>query len=272
MYFGNELIQKELYNLYDNQFESTLLEKQWQEIYYAAESSIELFYDMEDPNKNKYTLYSFTSSELKNRLFDAAIAKTTVGMATTQYWAWSDAVNLYFSKNSGQMIELNGNRFRGKILTDEVRKELISLYAIILQEKVIGAIKHVENGADGYKQFMLERLANTEERFIRRSLTEDMSFVLSTRANTLEDQLKAEVLEMLLYLAALFGSKRFNMFQHLGAMYSLYNGGREPKDPLDPRTKETTFYKIISLIDEWRAECSKIKVIEKLLATVEDPF
>ena len=273
MYFGTEAIQTELEALYDNQFESTLLERQWHEIYYAAESDAGLFDDMTNVKKNAYQLYSFTSSDLKNRLFDAAIAKTTVGVATTQYWAWSDAVNLYYQKYNGQMLDINGNRFRSKYITDEVRKELISLYAIVLQEKVIGAIKQVENGADGYKRFMLERLANgSEKRFVLQALQEDMAFVLPGKENTAENQLKGEVISMLFYLATLFSRNRFNMFQHLGAMYSLYNGGREPKDPLHPDTKDTMFYRIVSLVDEWRAECSKTKTVVNKAVAVEDPF
>ena len=93
---------------------------------------------------------------------------------------------------------------------------LISLYAIVLQEKVIGAIKHVENGADGYKRFMLERLANgSEKRFVLQALQEDMAFVLPGKENTPENQLKGEVISMLFYLATLFSRNRFNMFHHL---------------------------------------------------------
>lgn len=80
------------------------------------------------------------------------------------------------------------------------------------------------------------------------------------------------VISLLFYLAILFSRNRFNMFQHLGAMYSLYNDGREPKDPLHPDTKDTMFYRIVSLVDQWRAECSKTKTAVNKAVAVEDPF
>lgn len=260
--------------MYDNQFESTLFEAEWEKIYYAAESDAGLFDDMLNPKKNQYELYSFTTVNLKNRMFDAAIAKTTVGVATTQYWAWSDAVTLYYNRLNGKRITINGETFTLKKMSNDVRKELISFYAIILQELVIGAIKHVENGSQGYQRFMLERMAQSNERrYILAALQESVPFMLpNSREETSENQLKAEVLQFMFYIATLFSKTRLDLFGDLGQLYSQYNGGKAPTKELNPLVNETTFYQIISLIDTWKADCVKPKVDKAVLKSVEAPF
>ena len=272
IYFGSERVQKWIEDNIDNQFETTQIEKEWQKIYYAAESDSSLFDDMLVPEKSKYKLYHFNSNDLKNRLFDAAIAKTTVGMGTTQYWAWSDAVSVYYSHLQGKRIKINGEYVTLARMNKEVRNELISLYAIILQEAVIGAIKHVENGAQGYQKFLLERMAqNSEKRSILNALRESLPFVLPGKEDTKENRLKGETLKMLFYVAALFSRTRLNLFSDLGAMYSMYNGGKQPDHELNPMIKQTTFYKIVSLIDEWREECTVHKSTSKMVI-LDDPF
>ena len=71
------------------------------------------------------------------------------------------------------------------------------------------------------------------------------------------DVLKADVLNMLFYTTALFSSSRLDYFSELQRMYSHYNGGKELDEPLSDIIKETTFYNIISVIDEWKREYSE---------------
>lgn len=267
-YFGNVSIQEELARLYDNQFESTTLELKWERQYYLDESDGSLFDKMLDPSKNKYELYNFSAHEFKERLFDAALAKVTVGIATVNFWAWSDAVYLYQSHFADTVQELGGKRVHLKGISDEVVRELISMYAIILQERVIGAIKHMESGAMSYAKYGLERLGSGNEwRSIEREIYETFPF-MKTPESAEEKNMYVDLLYFLQIISALFSRSRLNLFTSLQNMYRIYNGGQDVKDPLADVVKETPFYRIISILDEWREEL----VVSKSKVVINDPF
>lgn len=268
VFFGNLEIQNAIANNYDKQFESTFVEQEWQKQYYLDESDSSLFEDMKT---GVYKLYNFTSSDLKNRLIDSSIAKTTVGVGTVQYWLWSDAVNLYYSKYSGQIIELSGQKFKLKTMSNEIRKELISLYACILQTSVIGAIKHIEGGSNSYQKFLLEQIAvNSNKNFILNSLKNEYKFIYPNGKNDPENNLKNEIINMLFYVSALFSKTRLDLFSSFGAVYSLYNGGKIPTIDISDETKKTVFYNIINVIDEWRSKCKDSTTNTSVV--IEDPF
>jgi hypothetical protein len=277
IYFGDAGIQECIKSHYYDQFETTQVESEWEHLYYLDESDASLMVDMQDPIKNRYCLYEFSSVDLKDRLFDASLAKNTVGMGTTQFWTWSDAVNLYYNEYSGRMKVVNGERMRMMRMSDEVRKELISAYAIILQMRVIGAIKHMEGGSKSYQLFMLENLGNIANKpKVIKEIQSDLAF-LHPRSSDSDRMkvMKTEMIQLIFYISSLFREKGLGLFKNLGEMYGLYNKGEKLPDGkvLSDEIKLTSFYEIVSIIDSWRdeAQASQKLLIEKL-KTTESPF
>lgn len=270
VYMGNIALQQELSAIYDDQFLSTDLEANWHKEYYLAESNSKVFKDMQDPAKNKYQLYNFSSMQFKDRLFDAGIAKGTVGIATTNFWAWSDAVYLYEREYSGTYQTMSGKKIFMKPISVEVRNELISLYALILQERVISAIKHVDNGANGYAKYGLERLAlGNDWPSIEREVYDTFPF-MKEASDIDKKNLYLEVMYFFKMISSLFGKGRLDVFSNLNRMYQHYNGGKALLEPLSPIVKQSPFYEIIQISDQWRESLLESIVVETKVA--DDPF
>lgn len=114
----------------------------WINTYIESETAKNIYFDNVENKPFKY--YTVQRDWLSKTMTDAAIAKTKVGLATTQLWQFHCAVEFEYYSGS---------------ISYEDMVYLQFLYSRIVQDTVIEGIKHVEGGSSGYDVFILKNIS-----------------------------------------------------------------------------------------------------------------
>lgn len=139
-------IQDNLNLFMENNYEMKDYETEWIVNYIKDEVSKNI--EFADIENKPFKYFVVEKSWFAEKLADAANAKATVGLATTDLWRFHSECEL---------------AYLDELISKEERDYLEFLYSKIVQDFVISGIKHVEGGASGYDLFSLDGIIAHKE-------------------------------------------------------------------------------------------------------------
>jgi hypothetical protein len=152
-------------------------------------------------------------------LCNAAVAKANIGPATLDIWACTAVMQCYkmFCEQNNYKYAANGKDVALQPLNNAEFKMFSFAYTLLVQEKVIEAIKHAKNGSKDFEMFFLNNMVLTSNHdVIKRELSKPIYNMSPTDINKL-----LFIISWASHCGVLKACKNF---------ISLYNKGRIPVD------------------------------------------
>lgn len=151
----------------------TEAEKKWIVSYIQGEYETTYDLDLTKPSIFRiHKLYSNATNALgvvedrKNYsqiLLNSSVAKGNIGPATLDIWALTiilECYQAYWKKNNGKYIKGKHVKTLRETISDKDLYYLSFVYTFLVQDRVIEAIKHMENGSASFKMYFLTEMPN----------------------------------------------------------------------------------------------------------------